>query len=83
LRRAEHCRIANRRSVGVARSLELHAPHLVRGAFVCAEIAPPFGEDDAALALDRGIFEEGASCPVFEHGQRPVEDAWTIGRHTQ
>jgi hypothetical protein len=83
LRALNHRRIADRRSVRVPRALQLRAPQLVGGPFVGAEIAPPLGEHDRTLALDRGGVEEGAAGPVFEDGQRRVEYLRTIGRHAQ
>ena len=86
LRLLNHRRIADGRSVRVTGSLQLDFPQFVRGPLVGAQIAPPLGEDDGALALDGGVLEKGAARPVLEHGQRPVEGierARPVGRHAQ
>ena len=79
----DHSRRANRRSIHVPRSFELHASHLVFGPLAGAQAPAPLGEDDWSLTIDPGRFEGGAAGKVFEHRQRGVEGTRPVGRHPQ
>jgi hypothetical protein len=57
----DHRRRANRRSIHVPRSLELHASQLLFGPLAGAQPPAPLGEDDWPLAIDPGRFEGGAA----------------------
>ena len=83
LRALDDLGLADRGSIGVARSLQLHLPQLVRRPLACAEVHAPFREHDAALPLDRLGIERRGLGPVLEHEHRAVEDARHVGRHAQ
>ena len=77
LRRLDHGRDPNRRSVRIARSLQLHAAHLLGGAFAGAEVAAPFGEDDRAL---RSMAAGSKSAPPAQSSSTVSAMSRTPGR---
>jgi hypothetical protein len=76
-------RNADRQPIRVTRSFELGPEDLVLRALLGAEVHAPFGQDDAALAVDRILIERGGVRPVFEDEQRAIEHATPVGRYAQ
>ena len=83
LRLFDHRGVADRWTIRVARSLELDPPDLVLRALGRAEVQPPFGQHDGALAVDGVLFEGGGVGPVFEHEERAIEHPRRTGRNAQ
>ena len=83
LRALDHVGIADRRTAGVLRSVELDAADLVACTLSGAEVLAPLRQDDATLTLDRTRIERGALGPVLQDEQRAIEHRGRIRRHAQ